>query len=58
MVSQINGTWYCKSTDTKPTGVAINGQPLVEMDTGKIYFRDAEGESGSEWIEWVPASGS
>ena len=56
MVSQIGNTWYCKSTDTKPTGVAQNGQKLMEMDTGKIYYFDASGESGSEWIEWTAAS--
>ena len=57
MVSQINGIWYCKSTDTKPTRDATNGQELKEIDTGKTYHFDAEGETGSEWIEWVPASG-
>ena len=58
MVSQINGVWYCKSTDDKPTGVATNGQALIEMDTGKIYFYDASGASGSEWIEWTQSPGS
>lgn len=52
MLSQIDGTWYCKSTDTKPTKIATNGQPLVEIDTGKIYFFDAEGDPGSEWVEF------
>jgi hypothetical protein len=49
MVSQIDGVWYCKSTDTKPTGVATNGQPLVEIDTGKIYHFD--GDTG-EFVEF------
>ena len=40
--TQINGTWYGKSTDTKPEGVATNGEPLVEWDTGKLYFFDAD----------------
>ena len=57
MVSQINGIWYCKSTDTKPTRDATNGQALVEIDTGKIYHFDAEGESGSEWFEWTTGGG-
>ena len=43
MVSQIDDVWYCKSTDAKkPTGVATNGQCLIEMDTGKVYFFDAD----------------
>ena len=57
MVSQVNGTYYCKSTDTKPVGCVTNGTKLVEMDTGKIYYFDGAGESGSEWIEWTTGSG-
>lgn len=33
----------CLSTDTKPTGMA-NGSSLMEMDTGKVYMYDEEGE--------------
>ena len=58
MVTKLGDTYYCKHDDTKPVGGISNGQPLVEIDTGKIYFFDAEGESGSEWIEWSPSSGS
>lgn len=43
----------CLSTDTKPTNVG-NGSILLEMDTGKTYAFDAEGE---EWIE-VSSGGS
>lgn len=32
----------CLSTDEKPTGNVENGSRLIEMDTGKIYFYDAE----------------
>ena len=36
------------STDEKPTG-AYNGSCFIEMDTGKVYFYDAE---SGEWIEF------
>lgn len=36
------------STDSKPTNVA-NGCALIEMDTSKVYFFDAE---NAEWLEW------
>ena len=52
MVSQIDGVWYCKSLDTKPTKIARNGQTLIEIDTGKVYIFDAEGDAGSEWVEF------
>ena len=58
MVSKLGDVYYCKSTDTKPVGGISNGQALVEMDTGKIYFYDAAGNAGSEWIEWTQSSGS
>lgn len=38
----------CKSTDSKPTGVP-NGSSLIEMDTGKVYFFDAD---SSQWLEF------
>lgn len=41
---------YGLSTDTKPTTGVMNGSSFVEMDTGKLYFFDAE---GSEWKEWA-----
>ena len=35
---------HCLSTDIKPTGPSIgNGSSLVEMDTKKVFFYDAEG---------------
>ena len=40
---------FCLSSDTKPTGVA-NGSCLLEMDTGTLYYYDAEGE---EWVEFA-----
>lgn len=39
----------CLSTDTKPINVA-NGSSLIEMDTGKVYFFDAE---NGEWREFA-----
>lgn len=36
------------SADSKPTNVA-NGTALIEMDTSKVYFFDAE---NAEWLEW------
>ena len=45
---------FGKSTDTpKPTEGIGNGSCLIEMDTSKIYFYDAEGET---WLEWGASS--
>lgn len=41
--------YICLSTDTKPTDTA-NGSKLIEMDTGKTYYFDAE---NSTWIEFT-----
>ena len=49
MLSQYGNCIFGKSTDTKPTGTAVNGRAFIEMDTGKVYFFDAE---GGEWLEW------
>jgi hypothetical protein len=38
----------CLSTDTKPTDGIKNGSTCIEMDTGKMYVYDAEGE---QWYE-------
>jgi len=51
----IAGKTYCKgeclSTDNKPVGDYIfNGSQLLEMDTSKVFFYDAEKE---EWREWT-----
>lgn len=40
------------STDTKPTDGVYNGSSFTEMDTGAVYYYDANGE------EWVTASNS
>ena len=45
-------TFFGLSTDTdgKPSAAkANNGAVFIEMDTGKIYFFDAE---NAEWLEW------
>ncbi len=50
MITQNGNTYYGLSTDTpKPTGAVLNGRAFIEMDTGKIYFYDAE---SGEWREW------
>lgn len=36
------------STDTKPVGDLMTGSIFVEVDTGKVYFYDAD---ESEWVE-------
>ena len=42
------------STDTKPSEVS-NGSCFVEIDTSKVYFYNAEGDS---WVEWSEDSHS
>lgn len=43
------------STDTKPTGVSVgNGWSFIEMDTGKVFFYNAEDE---EWLEFAGGGG-
>ena len=47
---QTLGEGVCLSTDTKPTGDSIaNGSRLMEIDTSKLYFYDAESETWKEW---------
>ena len=46
----INGTQYAGlSTDSKPTENVPNGAAFIEMDTGKLYFYDADNQ---QWREW------
>ena len=46
----VNGTTYAGlSLDSKPTEGVSNGSVFIEMNTGKIYFYDAE---NAEWLEW------
>lgn len=43
-------TYFGLSTDEKPTGATVaNGSCFLELDTGKIYFFDAD---NSQWREW------
>lgn len=43
------------STDTKPTGMSVgNGWSFIEMDTGKVFFYDAESEN---WLEFAGSGG-
>ena len=39
------------STDTKPTENVMNGSIFTEVDTGKVYFFNEEGTTGSKWEE-------
>ena len=42
-------TFFGLHDDEKPTGDDItNGSVFVEIDTGKVYFYDAENE---QWLE-------
>ena len=38
---------HCMEGDTMPTEGIANGSGLLEMDTGKQYYYDAEGK---EWV--------
>ena len=38
----------CLSTDEKPTGAFLSGSTCTEVDTGKVFFYDREGE---DWVE-------
>ena len=55
-LSQLDGvpvsgsaTYFGLSTDSKPTDGVSNGSCFLEMNTGKIYFYDAD---GAQWLEW------
>lgn len=37
------------STDNKPTDDICNGSMYIEMDSGKVYFFDAAGETWREF---------
>lgn len=39
------------STDTKPVDQIVTGSIFVEVNTGKVYFFNEEGDAGSEWVE-------
>lgn len=50
MVSNLNMAMHyrCKAADTKPTDGVPNGSDCLEMDTGKTWYYDAE---GNEWLD-------
>lgn len=55
MITQIGNTYYGLSTNTpKPTGAVLNGREFKEMDTGKVYYYDAENQ---QWLEWTQGGG-
>ena len=43
----------CLSTDTQPKEDIMNGSKLIEMDTGLVYYYDADSE---DWLQFPPAS--
>ena len=49
MITRSESTLFGLSTDTKPASTENNGTCFIEMDTGAIYFYDAENET---WLEW------
>ena len=40
-----------KTADTKPTGNFATGSKFFNIQTGKTYYYDEKGSSGSEWID-------
>ena len=40
-----------KTGDTKPTGSFATGSKYFDIQTGKTYYYDEKGSSGSEWID-------
>lgn len=44
-------TYYGLQFDRENMSTAgiANGSPFIEMDTSKLYFYDAEGETWREW---------
>ena len=44
---------FCLSTDEKPVEGVTNGSVLGEMDTGKAFVFDEEGQ---QWYEWGAAT--
>ena len=49
-VACVISTYYGLSTDTpKPTDGVGNGSSFIEMDTGKLFFYDADSQ---DWLEW------
>ena len=51
---------YCEyaglSTDTKPTGGIATGSTFFAIDTGKTFYYDEDGDTGSEWVDPTAAS--
>lgn len=53
MVSVYDGRhFYGLSTDTKPSGIGMNGADFTEMDTGDVYYFDGD---SADWIKPTPA---
>ena len=58
MVSNLNmAMHYCGlKDDTKPTSGVPNGSDFLELDTGDVYFYDAD-ENGSGWTKLFSVGG-
>lgn len=55
MITQRKNTFFGLSTDTKPSGVAINGRRFIEIDTGDEYRYNA---AGGAWVKQPAGGGS
>ena len=44
------------STDTKPVGGIATGSTFLEIDSGKTYYYDEDGDTGSEWVDPTASS--
>lgn len=57
MLAYIDGAYRGSSTDraAMTSDVIRNQEAFIEVDTGKLYFYDAE---NSQWVEFTAASSS
>lgn len=55
---EYNDTYVCLSSDTKDETGKGNGDILIEIDTGKVYFFNANGAEGNRWLEFSVGGGS
>ena len=42
---------YGLSSETKPEDSSATGSIFVEVDTGKVYFYNEDGDAGEKWAE-------
>ena len=57
-----NGVTYIEasglSTDDKPVEGIATGSLFLEIDTGDVYARNEDGDTGSEWLKVASLGGS